>query len=48
MLETLKRSVDEDKVSGTLLTDLSNAFDRFNHELLTAKLNAHGFSLPAL
>ena len=48
MLETWKRSVDKDKVFSALLTDLSRAFECLNHELLTAKLNAYGFSLPAL
>ena len=33
---------------GALLTDLSNAFDCLGHELLTQKLNAYGFRLPAL
>ena len=37
MLEKWKRSVDKGK-----------AFDCLNHELLVAKLNAYGFSLPAL
>ena len=48
MSETWKRPVDKRKVFGALLTDLSEAFDYFEHELLTAKLNACGFSLPTL
>ena len=33
---------------GALLTDLSKAFDCLNHEVLMAKFNTYGFSLPAL
>ena len=40
--------MDSGGVAGAVLTDLSNAFDCLNHELLIAKLNAYGFSRPAL
>ena len=33
---------------GALLTNLSKAFDCLNYHLLIAKLNAHGFCLPAV
>ena len=48
MLETCKRSVDKGKVFRALLTDVSKAFDCLDYELLTRKLNAYDFSLPAL
>ena len=48
LLEKWKNSIDKGKVFGGLLTDLSKAFDWLDHELLTAKLNAYGFTLPAL
>ena len=48
MLEKLKSTVDNGNNFGVLLTDLSKALDCFSHELIIAKLNVFGFSLPAL
>ena len=48
MLEKWKTVVDNKKAFGALLTDLSKAFEFLSHGLLLAKLNAYGFSLPAL
>ena len=42
------KSVDNNKMFGALLSDLSKTFDCFDHELLIEKLNAYGFSLTAL
>ena len=47
-VENRAEPVDKGKVFGALLTDLSKAFDCLDHKLLTAKLNAYGFSLPTL
>ena len=48
LLEKWKRAVDSGQIFAALLTDLSKAFDCLDHELLIAKLNPYGVSLPAL
>ena len=48
MLEKWKKSTDKDKTFGALLTDLSKVFNCLDHDLLIAKLNAFGFTLPTL
>ena len=48
MLEKWKRVVDNGKVFGILLTDLSKVFECLSRELLLAKMHAYGFSISAL
>ena len=48
MLERWKSAVVNRKLFVANLTDISKAFDCLSHELIIAKLNAHGFSLPVL
>ena len=44
----MEKSSDNHKVFGLVLTDLSKAFDCICLDLLIAKLNAYGLSLPGL
>ena len=48
MIDNWKKAVDNHKVFEVVFTDLSKAFDCICHDLLIAKLNAYGLSLPAL
>ena len=48
MIEKWKKSLDNKGIAGAILMDLSKALDTINHELLIAKLGAHGFEESAL
>ena len=48
MIEMWKKALDNKKVAGAILTDLSKAFDCLSHDLLIAKLEAYGFEKSAL
>ena len=47
-MEKWKKILDNHGYAGTIITDLSKAFDIINHELLNAKLHAYGFGNSAL
>ena len=47
-MDKWKKAVDNHNVFGAVHTHLSNSFDCICHDLLIAKLNAYGMSLPAL
>ena len=48
MLEKWKNTLDKGKHVGAVFMDLSKAFDTKNYGLLTAELEAYGFSTNAL
>ena len=48
LVETCKKCLDSDGVTGMVLTDLSKAYDCLPYDLLKAKLHAYGFSLSSL
>ena len=43
MIEMWRKALDEKKVVGGVLTDLSKAFDCLPHDLIIARLHAYGF-----
>ena len=48
LTEDWRKYIDENKIVGGLLMDLSKAFDCLPHELLIAKLEAYGFEKKTL
>ena len=48
MLERWNKALDNKKIAGAILTDLSKAFDCLHHGLLIAKLEAYGFDHMSL
>ena len=48
LLEKWCYNVDQGRMFGALLTDLSKAFDSLPHDIIIAKLNAYGFDMKAL
>ena len=48
LIENWKQSLDNRKVVGAVLMDLSKAFDCIPHDLLIAKMHAYGFSIDSL
>ena len=48
LIEEWKKALDDNYVVGSILMDLSKAFDCIPHDLLIAKLNAYGFEKSVL
>ena len=46
--EKWRKYLDQNKIVGALLMDLSKAFDCLPHDLLIAKLEAYGFDTKTL
>ena len=48
LFQSLKKELDNSGLVGTILMDLSNAYDCLPHDLLIAKLEAYSLDKPSL
>lgn len=48
LIEDWKKALDDKKIVGAVLMDLSKAFDCISHDLLIAKIHAYNFSIDTL
>ena len=48
LLDKWRYNVDQGRMFGALLTDISKAFDCLPHDIIIAKLNRYGFDMEAL
>ena len=48
LIEGWRQCLDENKVAGAILMDLSKVFDCLPHDLLIAKLEAYGLEIRSL
>ena len=48
LLQSLKKGLDNSGLVGTILMDLSKAYDCLPHDLLIAKLDAYSLDKPSL
>lgn len=48
MTDSLRKCLDQNRIVGAVLMDLSKAFDCIPHDLLIAKMHAYGFFNPFL
>ena len=48
LLEMWRYNIDQGRMFGALLTDLSKAFVCIPHDIIIANLNAHGYNIKAL
>ena len=48
MIDMWRKALDEKKVGGAIITNLSKAFDCLSNELLIAKVQTYGFDECAL